>query len=72
MVITKQQLTSLELFKRLIKDGCIWHFDVVSNKWSECLYRPYHGRCDKQIDKTLQDYESGVDFKICHDAIWIV
>lgn len=75
MVITKQQLTSLELFKRLIKDGCIWAGDVVSHKWSECLYIPSSDPdIGRKVSKTLESYEEGIDYTmgVASYSVWIV
>lgn len=36
----KKIIDVLHLFKSLIKDGCEWHGDVLSKKWSECLLIP--------------------------------
>ena len=33
-------INSLQLFRSLIKDGCEWHGDIMSRKWSEVLYIP--------------------------------
>lgn len=40
MKTDEQHIRSLELFRGLIKDGCEWHGDVMSRRWSECLYIP--------------------------------
>lgn len=34
----KDSIQGLELFRDLIKCGASWHGDVLSRKWSECLY----------------------------------
>lgn len=36
----QEHIRSLELFRKLIKDGCEWHGDVMSRKWLEVLYIP--------------------------------
>ena len=66
------QVTGLELFKSLIKDGCEWHGDVVSRKWSECLYvSSSNETIQKRVRTTLERYAEGVDYKRDGDSIWI-
>ncbi len=65
---------SLELFKRLVKDGCTWQGDIMSRKWSEELfYSDPHTR--NSMDTTLAGYVEGEDYKLEGDAgcgsIWI-
>lgn len=62
-------INSLSLFKSLIKDGCEWHGDVWSSKWSEQLFVP-----DLSLDaakRTLEQYTEGVDYKWDGLSIWI-
>lgn len=61
--------TGLELFRSLIKDGCQWHGDVLSRKWSECLY--YDEKIEAQVMQTLYPYEVGVHYKLEDGAVWI-
>ena len=59
----KKQITGLELFVSLIKDGCQWQGDVMSKKWGECLYMvSEHSR--QAVNRTLDLYEEGVDFRV--------
>jgi hypothetical protein len=75
------EINGLYLFKSLIKDGCEWHGDVCSKKWSECLIIPtrYSTQYGDVIDATILDsvqqtlsaYVEGQDFKIENNMIWI-
>jgi len=63
-------IQSLELFKSLIKDGCTWHGDVMSKKWSECLYYSEHHA--DAVKRTLEQYKEGEDYRREGEyAIWI-
>ena len=53
-------IRSLYLFKCLIKDGCEWHGDTVSHRWSEVLTVP--PGLDHQVRLTLAAYEEGKDY----------
>lgn len=66
---TEKVLNGLYLFKSLIKDGCEWHGDVHSQKWSEMLIVP--AGLEHQVDLTLSCYEEGVDYRKQLDTIWI-
>ena len=52
----------LYLFKALIKDGCQWHGDLLSTKWSEQLYVP--ADVQEAVDETLKAYTEDVDYKM--------
>lgn len=67
--VPQRTLNGLHLFKSLIKDGCEWHGDIFSPKWSEVLYLP-SGKLDN-VDRTLAMYEEGVDYKRDDMSIWI-
>ena len=60
---------SLELFVRLTKDGCEWHGDVISRKWSECLY--FSEDIEQRVKRTLDSYEEGKDYKLENGCVWI-
>lgn len=66
---SKLTVDGLHLFKSLIKDGCTWHGDVCSNKWSECLY--FEDKNKEAVEQTLYAYESGVHFKLEDGCVWI-
>ena len=51
----------LDLFKRLIKVGCIWDGDTLVGKWEEILSVP--PGLDEEVRITLEHYEEGVDYK---------
>lgn len=59
--IEKRRKNGLELFKSLIKDGCRWEGDVISNKWSELLY--FDEANKRRVMSTLNFYEEGKDWK---------
>jgi hypothetical protein len=71
----------LYLFKSLIKDGCEWQGDVLSKKWSECVFIPMNysveqgNRIDPTItyavEKTLKAYDRGIEYTRKGNAIWI-
>ena len=63
------ELDSLRLFKRLIKDGCVWHGDVLSRKWSEQLF--FNDKDAAQVHATLLDYEEGKQYKVEGNSVWI-
>lgn len=71
MAISEQAVMGLELFKSLIKDGCQWHGDVTSRKWSECLYvTDTHTR--EKVGLTLQRFEEGTHYRWDGEyALWI-
>ena len=77
-----RQQNGMYLFISLVKDGCEWQGDVMSNKWSECLFVPQ--MTDSQlnqysdptildrVERTLSAYTEGDDFRREGDnAIWI-
>ena len=63
----KQLIDSLHLFKSLIKDGCLWQGDIMSRKFSECLYVPEG--LDHQVEHTLNAYPGA--FERRGNEIWI-
>ena len=66
----KRTIEGLELFKRLIKDGCEWRGDILSKKWSEELYIPQDHM--DQVLVTLADF--GYDsykLDVSLNTIWI-
>lgn len=65
-------INGLQLFKSLIKDGCEWHGDVLSRKWSEQLFIPKDG-VEEAARRTLESYTEGSDYKWDESgqAIWI-
>ena len=52
-----------ELVINLFKDGCVWHGDVLSTRWAECLYAstPY---VMERVQRTLGCFVEGKDYKI--------
>ena len=69
VVIDRTRLNGHELFRSLIKDGCVWQGDVLSQKWSECLYFDEGNR--DQVLTTLMHYREGVDFRVVGFGVWI-
>ena len=73
MATTELAVQGLHLFKSLVKDGCTWQGDVLSRKWSECLY--YTAEQWDAVNRTLLPYEAGVHYKLEGDhtggAVWI-
>jgi hypothetical protein len=65
-----RQQNGMWLFKSLIKDGCEWHGDVLSKKWSECLIVPDASVMVK-AKRTLMAYVEGNEYSIRDNAIWI-
>lgn len=68
----QQRLSSLTLFRDLIKDGCKWEGDVVTAKWSEILY--FDAGDDwvvKRVRETLYSYDEGVDYRLEDGGVWI-
>ncbi len=57
----KHRIECLELQMSLIKDGCQWHGDILSKKWSEYLYVPEE--IQERVARTLSLYEEDVHFK---------
>jgi hypothetical protein len=68
---TRRELDGLHLFKSLIKDGCKWEGDVMSNSWSECLIVPDDEFVEQRVQDTLEAYEEGVDYQLDGNAVWI-
>ena len=73
-----RQQNGMHLFISLVKDGCKWRGDVLSNKWSECLFIPLGvgGEIDAyiriRVELTLSAYKEGNDYRREGDyAIWI-
>ena len=64
-----QTIDSLHLFKSLIKDGCEWHGDVLSRKWSENLF--FSEQNKDQVMRTLEGFKEGEDYKLDGLSIWI-
>jgi len=68
----KSAVRGLELFVRLIKDGCQWHGDIVSRRWAEVLLQPESAAQQEQVKLTLANYEAETDYHIGRDgSIWI-
>ena len=68
-MIPKSQLNGLYLFRSLIKDGCEWHGDIISNKWSECLF--YSANIEYSVKQTLAAYTENEDYRLENGAIYI-
>ena len=62
-------MKSLYLFRSLTKDGCKWHGDVLSSKWSDCLY--FDESVSDKVARTLESYIEGIDYKLETGAVWI-
>lgn len=67
--LEQRELEGLHLFKALIKDGCVWRGDVLSSKWSECLY--FDDSIRDAVMETLWASDEGVDYKLEDGAVWI-
>lgn len=68
--IDQRTLNGLYLFKALTKDGCEWHGDVFSRKWSECMIVP-NEHVAAAVSRSLEGYEEGVDYKKEPGCVWI-
>ena len=68
-----RQQNGMHLFISLVKDGCEWQGDVMSNKWSECLFfDPSDTYIAERVKRTLSAYTNGDDYRWEGDnAIWI-
>jgi len=64
----KRTTEGLYLFKSLVKDGCEWHGDVISRKWSEQLYIPEG--CMNQVLLTVSTYADDT-YQIDGNCVWI-
>lgn len=65
-MLNAMDVAGLQLFKRLIKDGCRWRGDIVSKKWSEVVFVPplkEHPAVHEHILVTLAAYEEGVHYE---------
>ncbi len=60
-------LTRCMLFKSLIKDGCKWHGDILSRKWTECLY--FTPDLKERVVDTLSRVD-GLEYKLEDGAVW--
>ena len=60
----------LYLFKELIKLRCAWHGDIMSKRWSECLFIE-DDRDIPAIEEYLKMYREGVDYKRTGNEILI-
>lgn len=60
--------THHSLFKSLVKDGCVWHGDILSHKWGECLY--FSPEVKDRVMQTLSMFTEGVDYKLEDGAVW--
>lgn len=68
-MIPKTQLNGLYLFRSLMKDGCEWQGDIISNKWSEQLF--YSITIEAKVKETLAAYNEGNDYKLIDGAVYI-
>lgn len=64
----KDRIEGLELFRDLIKRGAEWHGDVISKKWSECLYFTEDNKSD--INRTLALYPEHL-YHVDGYSVWI-
>ena len=67
---TQRQLTRLELFRSLIKDGCKWHGDTMSRKWAEVLDAEDDHTMER-VKQTLSLYIEDIDYRVEHNSIFI-
>ena len=71
MMGEKKGQHTLELFRSLTKDGAVWHGDVMSHTWGECLYIDDEINRSRVMD-TLSRYKKDIDYRIIGDnEIWI-
>lgn len=63
-------LNGLHIFKGLIKLGCIWRGDIISNKWSEELFlgEDYMTGHWDDVVEYLSAYTENVDYKWSKDG----
>lgn len=62
-------LSSLALFKALIKVGCRWEGDISHRLFSERLFFDETAR-DKVLE-AVKEYNSVTEYKIEDNSIWI-